>query len=300
MRSEHIDRLGDEMIAAMRRIVGPMAERLAAVEAQRPEQLAALAGAQTKADLAHDATVRLGQQVTALLERVAQTPAGPPGPPGPAGERGEKGEPGARGEAGPPGPAGDRGAPGERGEKGEPGAQGASGAMGDRGAPGERGEKGEPGPAGAPGERGADGKAVTLEDLRPVIELAVKAAQVELEQRAQHLIERAVARIPPPKDGAPGRDAFDFADLVVEHDGERTFTLGFRRGAETKAVTVRLPVVLDRGVYAVARAYEQGDGVTYGGDYWIATRQTAAGDKPGDCDAWRLAVRKGRDGRRGG
>jgi hypothetical protein len=89
------------------------------------------------------------------------------------------------------------------------------------------------------------------------------------------------------------------ADLFIEHDGERTVTVGFRRGAEVVSRAVRFPALIDRGVYVSARAYEQGDGVTYGGDYWIAVREASEDDKPGASDAWRLAVRKGRDGRRG-
>ena len=57
-----------------------------------------------------------------------------------------------------------------------------------------------------------------------------------------------------------------------------------------------LPVVLDRGVYAAEKSYSQGDGVTYGGCYWIAQKDAPEG-VPGASDDFRLAVKKGRDGR---
>ena len=237
---------------------------------------------------------------------------------GPAGERGPTGE---KGDPGPQGPAGPHGLAGERGEKGDPGADGKDGAQG------ERGEKGDP---------GADGRSVTIEDVQPLLDSAIAKALLDLERRNADAIRRAVDLIPRPrdgidgkdgrdgadgrdgtdgKDGTPGRDgidgqngadgkdgrdAFDLAEMFIEHDGERTFTVGFRRGAEVVSKPVKLPVMIDRGVYKFDRGYEHGDGVTYGGDYWTAVRDAAPGEKPGESDAWRLVVRKGRDGRRGG
>ena len=213
--------------------------------------------------------------------------------PGPAGERGEKGDAGSPGEPGTPGPAGPRGEKGEAGSPGEPGAPGPAG---------PRGEKGDP---------GAEGRSVTVDDVRPILEAAITAAQLDLERRAQDLLQRAIDRLPVPKDGAPGadgapgRDGKDGADglgledLAIEQEGERSFVLTARRGTVVRSARLTIPAVIDRGVYAIARSYEQGDGVTYGGDYWIATRTVAAAEAPGSSDAWRLAVRKGRDGRRG-
>lgn len=146
------------------------------------------------------------------------------------------------------------------GEKGDPGKDGAPG---ERGPEGPRGPQGEPGRDGRDGQPGRDGK--DGEDGR---------------------------------DGADGKDGADglgFDDLSVEHDGERGFTLKFQRGEKIKAFQFRLPVVLDRGVFA-ERSYERGDGVTFGGNFWIAQKDAPEG-KPGLSDDWRLAVRKGRDGK---
>jgi hypothetical protein len=44
--------------------------------------------------------------------------------------------------------------------------------------------------------------------------------------------------------------------------------------------------------------YRKGDGVTWGGSFWIAQKDAPEG-RPGLSDDWRLAVKKGRDGRDG-
>lgn len=106
------------------------------------------------------------------------------------------------------------------------------------------------------------------------------------------LILAKVAEIPRPKDGA---DGLGFDDLRVEHDGERGFKLLFEKGDRVKEFAFTLPVILDRGVYVAGRGYAQGDGVSFGGSYWIAQKATAA--KPGESDDWRLAVKRGRDGK---
>jgi len=60
--------------------------------------------------------------------------------------------------------------------------------------------------------------------------------------------------------------------------------------------TIKSNVVLDRGVWRDGE-YQAGDGVTLGGSFWIAQRVTT--DKPETSDAWRLAVKRGRDGKDG-
>ena len=269
---------------------------------------------------------QLFDKATDLEERIAAIPSGAQGEKGLPGDRGEKGEHGRDGKDGRDGlvgQMGERGLQGERGERGEPGPAGAAGPQGPPGPAGEKGMDGRAGIDGADGERGPagekgmDGRSVTLEDIQPLLESVIARAQLEIERRAQDVIQRAIDRIPMPKDGLPGkdgrdgmdgqkgldgkdgRDAFDLADLFIEHDGERTFTVGFRRGEEVVSKTITVPALIDRGVYGIGKAYEKGDGVTYGGDFWIATRDAPQGEKPGSSDAWRLAVRKGRDGRRG-
>jgi hypothetical protein len=141
-----------------------------------------------------------------------------------------------------------------------------------------------------------DGKSVTLADVEPMLEAMHARWALDFERRAQGVLERAVDRIPKPKDGEDGQDALGFDDLSVEHDGERGFTLRFARGEQVKEFAFTVPVVLDRGFWADGKSAEAGDGVTFGGSYWIAQRTTATKPEVGNPD-WRLAVKKGRDAR---
>lgn len=102
------------------------------------------------------------------------------------------------------------------------------------------------------------------------------------------------------KDGADGRDGVDglgFDDLSAEYDGERTVTLKMKRGEQVKEFAFEMPVVIDRGVYREGEAYAKGDAVTWAGSVWIA--QKATDQKPDSGDGWRLAVKRGRDGKPG-
>ena len=84
---------------------------------------------------------------------------------------------------------------------------------------------------------------------------------------------------------------------TVRLDDDRTIELSFRRGEDVKAFTLKWPTMIYRGVFKEGTAYVAGDGVTFGGSLWIAQGETK--DKPGTSDAWRLSVKKGRDGRDG-
>lgn len=97
-----------------------------------------------------------------------------------------------------------------------------------------------------------------------------------------------VAAIPKPQDGL----GFDDLDMV---ETEKGVFLQFKRGDVVK--DFRLPVVLDRGVYKEGVTYQKGDGATWAGSFWIAQEETS--EKPDTGKGWRLAVKRGRDGRDG-
>jgi hypothetical protein len=102
------------------------------------------------------------------------------------------------------------------------------------------------------------------------------------------------------KDGEPGKpgyDGFGFDDLEASYDGEKTVILTFTKGERVKEFAFTLPVVIDRGIYAEGKQYLAGDGATWAGSFWIAQKDTSS--KPGEGGDWRLAVKKGRDGRDG-
>lgn len=87
------------------------------------------------------------------------------------------------------------------------------------------------------------------------------------------------------------------ASLEVVQDGERGMKAIARlSGGKSVEHAIHVPVVLDRGVYAQDGAYTKGDGVTYGGSYWIL-QDDASDGAPGIAKCWRLSVKKGRDGK---
>ena len=172
-----------------------------------------------------------------------------------------------------------------------------------------------------------DGKSVTVEELRPLVEEAVSAA---------------VSTLPKAKDGEPGKDGLGLADALIDRDGnlvltmtdgrhknmgrvvgepgkpgepgapgldgvsmshfdtemkdERTIVFKFvRDDSIVEMHEFSFPVMIDRGVWT-ERVYQKGDCVTWGGSLWVCQRETSA--KPDSPDSgWRLAVKKGRDGK---
>jgi hypothetical protein len=165
----------------------------------------------------------------------------------------------------------------------------------------EPAQKGEKGDKGDPGERGLDGKSITAEDVAPVLESAVAKWALEFERRAQDALQKAIDKIPVPKDGKDGKDGRDgvgFDDLQVELDGQKTVIFKLQRGDIVKEFGLTLPMIIDCGIYKEDRSYAAGDGVTWGGSFWIAQKETSA--KPDSPDSgWRLAVKRGRDGKDG-
>lgn len=167
-----------------------------------------------------------------------------------------------------------------------------------------------------------DGKSVTVDDVAPLI-----ASEVE----------KRVKELPVPKDGEPGKDGVGLAGAIIDRAGELVVTLTngetrnlgpvvgkdgdpgkdgrdgfgfedidlldtdegvilrFMRSGDVK--DFRLPIIVDRGVYKEGQTYRPGDGVTWGGSYWICQEETT--DKPDSGKGFRLAVKKGRDGRDG-
>jgi hypothetical protein len=100
---------------------------------------------------------------------------------------------------------------------------------------------------------------------------------------------RTLARTP----GPPGLDGLGFDDLEIQYDGERTFSFVLQKGDRVKRFDFVTPINIDRGVYKEGTSYVRGDGVSFGGSYWLAQKDTDS--KPGHDATWRLAVKKGRD-----
>jgi collagen type III alpha len=254
----------------------------------------------------------IGGRLDAVEKRLAELP------PDLKGERGEKGD------AGESGQAGAKGDPGERGEKGDAGETGA------QGQPGERGERGETGPAGA---RGADGKDADMTIVAKLVDdaIAVKWATLVMPKDGAPGTDGRDAFeidiLPGIKEGKRyergtwarhggglvrafrDTDALTTDDALhacgwewilqgigaitasLEEDG-RTLAIDFGNGQKSVVV---LPVPLDRGVFKDGEEYAHADGVTHNGCFWIARHATK--ERPGTSQAWRLAVKAGRDGK---
>ncbi len=117
---------------------------------------------------------------------------------------------------------------------------------------------------------------------------------LDFERRAADVFQRAIDKMPKPKDGT---DGLDVDDMAVEHDGDGNVTFKWLRdGVVVKLFALRLPRFKDCGVYREA-TYREGDGVTWAGSFWLAQKDGELG-KPGLPDSgWRLAVKAGRDGK---
>lgn len=100
-------------------------------------------------------------------------------------------------------------------------------------------------------------------------------------------------------DGERGPAGFSLEHFDVKHSEDgRTITLSFEQGDVREEYELEFPVVIDRGVWKPGE-FKAGDAVTWGGSLWIAQRDTSS--KPDDPNTgWRLAVRKGRDGKDAG
>jgi Collagen triple helix repeat (20 copies) len=212
-----------------------------------------------------------------------------------------------------PGPAGlpgQDGAPGRDGVDGAPGRDGIDGKDGQSGAPGRDGIDGKDGQSGLHGKDGRDGVSVTHAVVTRAGAIALTFSDGQTKEIGivvpdhaliAQLVEAELKTWPKPKDGEPGPPGRDgtLDDATVEHDGERTVTLVRKDGSRLGTVT--LPIPIDRGVWKPGTWYGKGDGVTWGGSFWIAQEATQA--KPGesgvDSRAWRLAVKRGTDGKAG-
>lgn len=175
-------------------------------------------------------------------------------------------------------------------------------------------------PAGKDGEPGRDGKDVDPEAVKAMVEAAVAEIPVPKDGKdgvglAGAVIDRDGNLAVTLSDGSvkelglvvgrdgvagsngkDGRDGLGFDDLSIEKTGDRTFLIKFVRGDVVKEFPIDMPVVIDRGVWREG-AFKAGDGVTLGGSYWIAQRDTEA--RPETSPDWRLAVKRGQNGRDG-
>ncbi|NMZ77368.1 hypothetical protein HBO32_30180 [Pseudomonas nitroreducens] len=137
-------------------------------------------------------------------------------------------------------------------------------------------------------------KAASVEEVAAFFERRFSDLTLHWERQVREDTSKALDRIPAPKDGRNALPLESF-DIKLGEDG-RTVTVKMQAGEVVLEKSVKIASVIDRGVYSAEKGYEQGDGTTYGGCYWIAQKDAPEGVPGGSAD-WRLAVKKGRDGK---
>ena len=158
--------------------------------------------------------------------------------------------------------------------------------------PPEKGEKGEPGEPGEKGEPGMDGKdGIGLADC--LLDNEGNLVLTMTDGRVKQL-GRVVG-----SDGEPGKDGktFTLDDFDIVPTDERTIELKFINGDIAHVFELEFPVIVYRDVWkAEGEAYKRGDAVTWAGSLWIAERDAPGKPDTADC-GWKLAVKRGRDGK---
>lgn len=159
-----------------------------------------------------------------------------------------------------------------------------------------------PGKDGQDGLPGEPGKSVSAEEVAAVVTAAYERRFGDLslswERQVRDMAEKAIDRMPAPRDGKDGIDGTDGLSLdsftAVQEEGGRVVTMSLVAGDRTEHVRLHFPVVLDKGFWKEGISAEAGDGFTFGGSYWIAQKDTDTKPDIGNPD-WRLAVKRGRD-----
>lgn len=147
------------------------------------------------------------------------------------------------------------------------------------------------------GEDGKDGISPTAEEVAKSLEHKFSEWALGFERKADDKLEKAIDKLRQPENGKDGRDAIELKDFDIElsEDG-RTINMSLKTEDAIVERSLKIPTVIDRGVYKESNQYEKGDAVTYAGSLFIAQTDNPDG-KPETSSGWRLAVKRGRDGR---
>jgi hypothetical protein len=115
------------------------------------------------------------------------------------------------------------------------------------------------------------------------------------------LVVEEVAKIPKPKDGAPGKDGtLEHVKGVYGEDGRYRFV---RKEDGAPLDWDPIPVLRYRELWEASKTYEPGEVTTWGGSMWIA-REATSGVPPDESTpagkkSWALCVMRGRQGKTG-
>lgn len=135
----------------------------------------------------------------------------------------------------------------------------------------------------------------SVEEIAGAFERRFSDLTLSWERQARDTFEKAADRMPKPKDGRDALNLEDF-DLTLADDG-RTITVKMQAGETVIKKSVKIAAVIDSGIFKHDGSYEKGDGVSYGGSFWIAKCDAPKG-VPGSGETdWRCAVKAGRPGK---
>lgn len=174
------------------------------------------------------------------------------------------------------------------------------------GEPGPKGDRGDdgvsligpPGDAGRDGRDGKDGK-----PGRDAAQIDVLDGIDEARSYTRGTFARHRGGLWRAKDTTDGMDGWECVVRGIDREDETSEEGGrvikrttvYSDGA-TFVRVIKTHAMLHRGVYAEGVEYAPGDTVTWAGAMWHCAEQTA--DKPGEgSKCWRLAVKRGRDGK---
>jgi hypothetical protein len=181
------------------------------------------------------------------------------------------------------------------GKDGADGKDGVDGKDGENGKDGRDGVDGKDGEKGLDGRDGVDGRDALALEILPAIDTE-KAYPRGTYATHNGGLWRSYEKT----NGMRGWECIvdGVADIYVSQS-DREVTTAVRMASGKQSVhKARFAGVLEKGVYKHGDQYEQGDGVTWAGSYWIAQKDGPT-EKPGEGDGWRLAVKRGRDGKDG-
>lgn len=159
-----------------------------------------------------------------------------------------------------------------------------------------------------------DGKSVEIKDVQPIVEKLVSDAVEKIKpkdgkdgadvvdmviDRNGHLIATLTngSKDLGPIVGKDGDPGLGFEDMEVE-DGPTSYTVRFKRGDKIKEWVIKKPTLADgyKQIWRKGTSYERGNTVTWGGSLFIALADNTDSE-PGASDAWKLAVKRGQNGK---
>lgn len=199
-------------------------------------------------------------------------------------------------------PSGKDGVDGAIGPQGQAGPKGDAGIRGEKGLDGRDGRDGKDGREGTDGIDGAAGRdAAHIEYLDGIDESKQYPRGTYALYRGGVIV---ALRSTLPVNGDLAAAGWGVAMNGVAEESEENLDDGrlikrrtiYTNGREFVR-EIRLQRMRDRGGYRDGEKYGAGDGVTYGGSFWIAQQDAPEGRPDAGSGHWRIAVKKGRDGK---